>query len=579
MIAGANARNAGFSGRIEMRKTKQARAIAAKRRNFSTLMLVWGGLTILAIALLAMATPVLAQGKILIRGNGAEPKSLDPHRATGTWENNIIGDMMLGLYTEDAAGKPILGAAESATPSVDGLKWTFKLRNHTWSDGVPVTAADFVLAYQRLLNPLTAAEYAEVQFPIKNARAAAAGKVPVAQVGVRAIDAKTLEIELENPAPFLPELLTHYTAFPIPKHVYDKAGEKWSKAGTMVTNGPFTLVSWRPNDRVVVKKNPKFYDVANVKLDGVVYFPTQDDPAAFRRYVAGEIDMHERWPLSEITRIKADAKLTAEARSYTYLMVTYTSFNMKRKPFADIRVRKALAMAIDRKTIGDKVFRGAYGAPAVSFFPPGMANADLSGKVFYADLPMAERIAQAKVLMEQAGYGPNNRLKFTYNIGNTQDGRNMAVAMQAMWKQIYADAEILALDTAVHYDKLKANDYDVGAAGWVWDYNDGKNIVYLFESTTLQQNYPRYANPEFDALMKAADKEPDVKKRGDILGKMNAILLRDLPAAPNFHLFERKLVKPYVKGFVENARTINRARWMDLGPEAAGIQGRQVSLR
>jgi oligopeptide transport system substrate-binding protein len=417
-----------------------------------------------------------------------------------------------------------------------------------------------------------------VQFPIKNARAAAKGQVPVSQIGVRAIDAKTLEIELEDPAPFLPELLTHYTAFPIPKHVYDKHGERWSRAGNMVSNGPFILVNWRPNDRVVVKKNPKFYDAANVKLEGVIYLPTQDDPAAFRRYIAGELDWHERWPLSEITKIRSDATLTKEARSYTYLMVTYTTFNMKRKPFDDVRVRKALSMSLDRKTIGEKVFRGAYGAPAVSFFPPGMANADMTGKVFYADLAYPERIKQAKALMEQAGYGPAKRLKFKYSIGNTQDGRLMANAMQAMWKQIYVDIEIEALDTAIHYNKLKANDYDVGAAGWVWDYNDAKNILYLFESSTLQQNYPRYANPEFDALMKAADKEPDVKKRGAILGQMNAILLRDLPAAPNFHLFQRHIIKSYVKGFVENARQINRSRWIDLGPEAAGIAGRKNSL-
>jgi oligopeptide transport system substrate-binding protein len=289
--------------------------------------------------------------------------------------------------------------------------------------------------------------------------------------------------------------------------------------------------------------------------------------------------MHERWPLSEITRIRSDPVLSKEARSYTLLNVTYTAFNMKREPFGDLRVRKALAMTIDRQQIEDSVFKGAYGEPAVSFFPPGMANADLSGKVFYADMPMPERIAEAKRLMQEAGFGPDKRLKFVYSIGNTQDAKNMGVAIQAMWREIFVDIELQSLDTAVHYDKLKAKDYAVGAAGWVWDYNDGKNIAYLFESTTLQQNYPQYANPEYDALMKASDAEPDVAKRGLILGQMNAMLLRDLPAAPNFHTFERKIIKSYVMGFEENARNVNRARWMDLGPEAAGIAARRSSLQ
>ncbi|HAH11658.1 MAG TPA: peptide ABC transporter substrate-binding protein [Alphaproteobacteria bacterium] len=532
--------------------------------------------TILGLALANMAS---AQQKILIRGNGAEPNSLDPHSATGTWENNIIGDLFMGLYTEDAAAKPILGAADSVKTAPDGLSWTFTIRPHTWSDGVPVTANDFVFAFQRILNPANAREYAQVLFPIKGARAVNTGKIPPAQLGVKAIDAKTLVIELEKPAPYLPELLTHYTTYPIPKHAYDKHGDKWSRAGNMVTNGPFMLKEWRQNDRVIAAKNPKFYDAANVKLDGVVYFPTQDDPAAFRRFQAGELDMHERWPIAELARIRANPTLKSEARSYTYLAVFYTVFNMTRKPFDDVRIRKALAMSIDRKTMLEKVFQGALGVPAVSFFPPGMANADMSHKVFFADMPFEQRRAEARKLMEAAGYGPNKRLKLTFNIGNTADAKRQAVFVQSMWQEIYVDAEIMSQDTAVHYKTLQTKNYDVGQAGWVWDYNDAKNILFLFESTTKAQNYPGYNNPEYDALMIASDNEKDPVKRGEILGKMNALLLRDLPATPNIHQFERKLVKSYVKGFVENARVINRARYLDLGPEAATISARAGSLK
>jgi oligopeptide transport system substrate-binding protein len=199
--------------------------------------------------------------------------------------------------------------------------------------------------------------------------------------------------------------------------------------------------------------------------------------------------------------------------------------------------------------------------------------------VEYADKPYAERVKTAQALMTEAGFGPNNRLKTTFNIGSTPDARTQAVALQAMWKQIYVDVQLVAQDTAVHYKTLQTKNYDIGQAGWIMDYNDAKNILYLFLTTTREQNYSGYANPEFDALMKKSDEEPDAVKRGKILGQMNALLVRDLPAAPNFYQYERKLVKSYVKGFTENTRSIQRSRWMDLGPEAATIPGRQVSLR
>lgn len=561
-----------------MRSTRRAKAIAAKRQNF-TLTIMWlSFLSVVAIIAMAVGSNALAQGKMLIRGNGAEPGSLDPHRATGSWENNIIGDMFVGLYTEDVNAKPILGAAESATTSPDGKTWTFKIRNHTWSDGVPVKASDFVFAFRRILDPKTAAEYAKVLSPIKNANEVNEGKLPLTALGVRAVDDKTLVIELAKTAPYLPELLTHYTTFPLPEHAVKKFGERWSRE-SKVSNGPFMLENWRPNDRVVLKKNPRFYDAANVKLDGVVFFPVQDDNAAFRRYIAGELDMTERWPIAELSRIQKDPVLSKEARKYPYLLVTYTNFNNTRKPFNDVRVRRALSMSVDRQTIADKVFRGALGIPATSFFMPGMANADMSASVDWVKKPYAERVKDAQALMQAAGYGPQNRLKATFNIGNNPDARTQAVAIQAMWRQIYVDIELIAQDTAVHYKTLQTKNYDIGQAGWIMDYNDAKNILYLFLTSTKEQNYSGYANPEFDALMKASDEEPDAVKRGKILGQMNALLVRDLPATPNFYAYERKMVKSYVKGFTENTRSIQRSRWMDLGPEAATIPGRQSALR
>lgn len=543
--------------------SRSQRAVARARAQENDLRHLWVWLSFLILFAVLAFAPMAHAEKELIRGNAGEPKSLDPHRATGTWENNIIGDMMLGLYTEGADGEPILGAADDAKTSPDGLRWTFHIRPHTWSDGKPVVAGDFVFAMKRILDPKFAAEYREILYPIKNALKISSGQLPVDQLGVTAPDAQTLIIDLENPAPYLPQLLTHYTTFALPQHVVEKYQSDWVKPGKIVSNGPFMLLEWRPHDHITLVKNPKFYDVANVKLDRVTYLPIEDDLTALRRYRAGELDIQERWPLTEQKWLKQH--IPNEARSFIYLSVTYMTFNMTKKPFNDIRVRKAIALTVDRERIGKEVFFGAYGKEAFSFLPPGLAGVEHSAEVPYAKTPMPARIEEAKKLLAAAGYGPNNPLKFTYNFIGFPDAKRSAIAIQEMMRNIGVTMELVAAEPKVHYDLLKTKNYEAANAAWVFDYSDAKNILYLFESSTEQQNYPGYKNPAFDQLMKSADAEPDGAKRAKLLGEANGLLMRDLPAAPMFHQFQRSLVKPYVLGFVENPRTIFRSRWMDIG--------------
>ncbi len=551
-----------------MSRPKRAQARARAAHNDGWTVLAWLSFLIV-LAALAFAAPARAE-KELIRGNFGEPKSLDPHRASGTWENNIIGDMIMGLYTEAADAQPILGAADDAKTSADGLRWTFHIRPHRWSDGKPVVAGDFVFALRRILDPKFAAEYSEVLYPIKNARKVNKGEVPVEQLGVTAPSADTLIIDLEHPAPFLPQLLTHYTSFPIPQHVVEKHQSDWIKPGRMVSNGPFMLLEWRPHDHITLVKNPKFYDAANVKLDRVQFLPMPDDLAALKRYRAGEMDMQDRWPLTEMKWLREN--IPNEARSFTYLSVSYTTFNMTTKPFNDIRVRKAVAMGIDRQSIARDVFFNAYGKEAVGLLPPGLDGVDASSKVPYADMTMDARRAEAKQLLAAAGYGPSNPLRFTYNYVNNPDAKRSAVAIQSMMKQIGASIELIPTEAQVHYTTLKTKNYQAANAAWVYDYSDAKNMLYLFQSSTDQQNYPGYKNPEFDSLMERADMEPDGTKRGQLLGQAHALMMRDLPVAPVFHPFERTLVKPYVLNYVENPRSIFRSRWMDLG-EKTGPAG------
>jgi len=522
-------------------------------------------LLLVSIMMFAGAAAIDAQAaKVLHRGNGAEPYSLDPHRAVMTAENNIIGDMLMGLYTEDAAGKPILGAAESASTSEDGLTWTFKIRDHVWSDGTPVTAEDFVFGFRRVLDQKTAAEYASVLYPIKNALKVNKGELPTDKLGVHAPDARTLVIELENPAPFLPELLTHYTSFPIPHALVTKVGSDWTRAGTMLSNGPYVLGEWRPHDHVRLIKNAKFYDAANVKIDEIYFYPTDDDNSALKRYRAGELDTQERWPVNEYKWLAAH--IPTEARHATQLSVGFTSFNMSRKPFDDIRVRKALSEAIDREVLAKDVYQGVYGDVAQSLLPPGTANVEHNATVSWAGMTIDERRADAKKLLAAAGFGPNHHLKFAYRYINMPDTKRAAVAMQAMWRDVGVDVELVATEAKVHWNLLQVRDFEVAQNAWAFDYNDAKNMFFQFQAAAVQMNNSAYDSAAFEELLHRADTEKDVAARGKIMDEANARLLADLPVVPNFFPYTRHLVKSYVLNWIDNPRDINRSRWLNIGP-------------
>jgi oligopeptide transport system substrate-binding protein len=515
-----------------------------------------------AILSFGLAVVPAEAAKYLNRGNGAEPKGLDPHQASGDPENQILGDMFLGLYTEDVNGKAVLGAAEKVDVSADGLTWTFTIRDHKWSDGKPVTSADFVFAWRRVLDPMTASEYASILFPVKNAEKVSTGKLKLDELGVSAPNPKTFVVTLEHPAPYLPEMLTHYTTFPLPKHVIEKAGKDWTKPGIMVSNGAYKLATRRPNDHIKLVKNTFFYDAANVKIDEVSFFPTTDEPASLKRYRAGELDTLDRWPLTEFRWLSTN--IPKETRKYTGLRVLYTVFNMRKGPLADKRVRLALGMAIDQATVQRDVYFGAFGVEAETILPPGLANVDRSATVPWSGKTMAERRAEAKRLLAEAGYGPGKPLKVSYNFINRPDSRRYAIALQAMWKMVGVQVELQAKEFAIHYDLLKTGNYEMGHAGWVFDYSDAQNVLFLFQSSNVGLNYPGYKNPAYDKLMAEADLEKDGVKRGKLLGQATKLLLDDMAVAPVCYQYVRPLVKPYVSNWMNTARGVNRTRYLDV---------------
>ena len=296
---------------------------------------------------------------ILKRGNGTEPDSLDPHKATGTWENNIIGDIFLGLVTESAIGDIIPGSARDWKISDDGREYTFYIREEMlWSDGMPVTANDFVFALKRIINPATASQYASLLFTIKNAQEINKGELNIDDLGVEALDAKTLKISLRRPVPFFIQLLSHYTTYPLPEHVLNKYGDEWVKSINIVSNGAYVLKEWSSNSHVLIKKNKLFYDSENIFFDKVYFYPIEDNRLALRMFRSGDIDMNitsAAFPAVELDKLLKS--IPGEARIYPYLGNSYLPFNTKKPPFNDIRVRQALSLLIDREIINKKVVK------------------------------------------------------------------------------------------------------------------------------------------------------------------------------------------------------------------------------
>jgi oligopeptide transport system substrate-binding protein len=508
----------------------------------------------LALALLLMFCGFARAETVLNRGNGAEPDSLDPAFAGTVMEANILGDLMVGLTTLDAAARPIPGIADRWEVSRDGLTWTFHLRAARWSDGAVVTARDFVSAWQHLLDPKTAARTAPNLWIIKNAQAITAGRLPPTALGARAPDTATVAITLERPAPYLPELLAQPSALPLPP----AALQTGPHANAYVSNGPYRLKSWVPSDRVTLVKNPGFYDAASVKIDTVNYFPTADTEAALRRFRAAELDMQTPLPSAQLAWLKTG--MPGSLHIMPSLALAYVAINLRDLALADIRVRRALNLVYDREAVAEKVMKLGE-RPAYAFVPPNVANYAGGPELDFKPLPYPARLALARRLMQDAGFGPFNKLTLTYAATGNPDSKRLAAVFQAMARQIYIDVRITVSDYALELRALRQGQYQLGYTTWLADFDDASNFLDQLKSAS-PGNYAGYKNPKFDAALDAAEREPDSGKRAAGLKAAERIALSDLPWLPIRFLSQSEAVSPRIGGYVPNARDFNRSRWL-----------------
>ncbi|HEY8595478.1 MAG TPA: peptide ABC transporter substrate-binding protein [Devosiaceae bacterium] len=512
-------------------------------------------------AAFALSLGGAAQAVTLHMHNGGEVGSLDPSKVDGDWENRVVGDYIEGLMTEDQQANAILGQAASYKVSDDGKTYTFTLRDDAkWSDGVPVTADDFVLGFQRLLDPKAGNSYAYLQFTIKNAEAYNAGKVAdFADVGVKALDEKTLQFTLENATPYFLQALTHYTAYPVPKHVIDKVGNDWVKLENIVANGPYKPTEWVPGSYIHSVKNPLYYDAANVKIDDVYYYVLEDQVAALNRYRAGEFDILTDFPADQYQWMEQN--MPGQAHVKPFLGVYYYVMNQTRPELQDKRVREALSISINRDVIGPDVL-GTGELPAYGWVPPGTANYE--GDQYmpdWAKMSYEDRVAMAKKLMSEAGYTTDHPLKLQLKYNTNDNHQRIAVAISAMWKPIGVDVELFNSEVRVHYDALEQGDFQIGRAGWLMDYNDPQNMLQLLE-TGNGNNYGRYSNPEYDKLMAESDVTLDLTKRAGLMHQAEKIAMDDFAVIPIYYYVSKNVVSPKIHGFEDNAKDIHRTRWL-----------------
>lgn len=498
---------------------------------------------------------------VLDVGSPGSPQSLDPHVITGVWENRIVGDMFVGLTTEGPDGTVRPGAASSWEVSDDGSSYTFEIRDHEWSDGTPVTAGDFVYSFRRMLSPERASPYAGFFFVIEGAEAYTRGRGPAEDVGVTAVDEDTLRIDLARPTAYFTGLTMHFAAMPVPRRAVERFGEEWTRPGNIVVNGAFVLDERVPSSRVRLVRNPDFYAADSVALDAVVHHVQEDRSAAVQRYRAGELDVVRDFP-SRRTGWLRERLGDDEVRTEPYLGLTFLAANQRDGPLADARVRRALALAIDRDVLARQVL-GSGERPATSLIPQGTANYGPPARFEWAEWTLERRRMRARALLREAGYAANGGPALTMRYPVSDNLRRIAVAIQSMVSAVGFELELVTAETAIHYARLQEADFELAIAEWLAVYSDPQTFTLLLESTEAH-NYGGFDSPRYDALTARASRTADAAERARMLRDAERLALEACGLIPLYHHASRNLVAPYVGGWQDNNLDVHRSRYLSI---------------
>lgn len=488
----------------------------------------------------------LKNGEQVITYNlGAEPETLDPATATGKAEATVQMAVFEGLTRLDKDNKPVPGMAKDWEISDDGTRYTFHLRDAKWSNGEPVTAYDFEYAWKRLLSPETGAYYAYQLWYIKNGKEYTDGNVSADEVGVRAIDDKTLEVELIAPTPYFLSLTAFSGLYPVNKNIVQSNPDWHTGVDTYVGNGPFKLAEWKHNQKLVLLKNPNYWAADDVKLDKIVMTMAESRNTELTMFETGQIDIAEEVPAQEIKRLldEGTASIHPDLSSY------FSVFNTDNDFLKDKRVRRALAMAINRQSLIDNVAQG-FQKPAYAFVPNGVPGINGDFREEGGDY-FQENVERARELLAQAGY-PNGdgapTLELMYD--NRGDHQKLVEAIQEMWKSnLNIDVKLKKQEWGVYLKSLFNGDYQIAMAGWNADYVDAMTFLDMWVSDS-GNNVAGWRNSEYDRLIEIAKTSFDNKKRIAAMHDAEKILLNEMPFMPIYFYTNVNMYKPWVKGVV-----------------------------
>lgn len=507
------------------------------------------------------------QEQVLHIGNLSEPKDLDPHTVTGVSEFNIINALLEGLVAADPRTlDPVPGVAQSWELLEDGHRYRFHLRpDARWSNGDPVTSDDFVFSYQRILSPGLGAPYAYMLYPLEQAEAYHRGQLQdFSKVGVQAPDPHTLDLVLHTPIPHFLSKLIHAAWYPVhPGTILahgniDSIDTGWTHAGSFVGNGPFVIQDWTPNQKISVRKNPTYWDHETVKLQGIVFYPIGDHTIEERAFRAGQLHITGTIPIDRIQHYRQNQPEILHIEPY--LGTYYYLFNVQRPPLDNPDVRRALALAINRKTLTEAITRAGE-EPALHFTPPNTggytANAKLTGTP-----------DDARRLLAKAGF-PGGKdfptLTLLYNTADTH--ARIAQAIQQMWlTELGIRIELVNMDWKVYLENTQRQQFDIARAGWIGDYLDPETFLNLWV-TDGGNNRTGWSNPQYDRLIQQAATTSSPQTRYNLFQQAEAILMQHAPILPLYFYRSKSLVHPAVQGWHPNLLDQHPWKHIQLTPQ------------
>ncbi len=510
--------------------------------------LVCLGVGLLVVGILGCSephTPANA-GEVLHRGLSGEPATLDPADAADTYSHEVMEDLYEGLTSESPSGAVIPGVASSWTVNASGTQYTFQLRaDAKWSNGQPVRAQDFIAAWQRTLDPKKGSPVADDLRLILGAPAIIAGKSPVSALGVEARGDSVLIVNLEQPAPYFPQMLSYPAAYPI----YSDASARSHDPATWVSNGAYVLTGWSPTTAVELAKNPHYWNRSAVRIPRIDYVVASDGHAQFARYRAGALDITDTVPENAVAELRREH--STEFLTAPILATAYYGLNLTAGPCkSNLQLRQALSMAIDRTRLVQSLAFGQ--APAFGFVPPGTWNYG-SQAWPWKDLGDAERVAQAQRLYTAAGYSPRAPLHLRLLFNSNPAIKQTAIVVASMWREVLGvETELVDEEYRVflqsRHDRSR---WDVARLAWSADFNDASNFLDTLRAHS-SNNDPGYTNAAFDQLLDAAAATADPGRRRELLESSERLMLTDYPVIPLYFLVSKRMIKPYVQGVVAN---------------------------